>query len=168
MFYGTGEERTKEDFEMLLQEINAYRYLDGESFDFGNGLIENNHEFHYGSEDAYLEMDEENIKEMLESWNKINYWGNYYQNYKKSHKIKKRLNRYECKKMTQKKAKNLTSMIWWATYYREDEGYYKRCYESGRKKYAKYCTNRKVRHRNDFSLKCGGYRKVHDYWWDVF
>jgi len=159
MFYATGEEKTKEDYEILQQEIEAYRTLDGLSFKFGNELIINDGEFGYGSEDGYLGIVAQDLRELLEYWdddrtvNKI-----------KNKRNKPRLNKYERKKLTQQKYKNLSKLRWWTVYYNENEDRYIKIYYSGARKYAKYCSNRKVRNSNNFSLKGGGYRKVFDYW----
>jgi len=162
MFYAIGEEKTKEDYEILQQEIEAYRTLDGLSFQFGNELIINNGEFGYGSEDGYLGMDAQNLCELLEYWDEDNPVK------KKKNKNNKRLNKYERKKLTQQKYKKLSQLKrWWTVYYNEDEDRYIKIYYSGRRKYAKYYSNKKVRNTNDFPLRGNGYRKVFDYWWCV-
>ncbi len=162
MFYATGEEKTKEDYEILQQEIEAYRTLDGHSFKFGNELIINDGEFGYGSEDGYLGMVAQDLREKLEYWDEDNPIK------KTKNKNKPRLNKYERKKLTQEKYKKLSQLRWWTVYYKEDEDRYIKIYYSGARKYVKYCSNRKVRNSNNFSLKGGGYRKVFDYWWYIF
>lgn len=162
MFYATGEEKTKEDYEILQQEIEAYRTLDGLSFQFGNELVINDGEFDYGSEDGYLGMVAQDLRELLEYWDKDN------RKQKLKNKNKIRLNKYERKKIDQQKLKKLSQLNWWAVYYYEQEDRYIRCYLSGGKKYAKYCSKRKVRNSNDFPLRGNGYRKVFDYWWTIF
>lgn len=160
MFYATGEEKTKEDYEILQQEIEAYRTLDGLSFQFGNELIINDGEFGYGSEDGYLGMVAQDLREKLEYWDE--------DRVTKKKKNKPRLNKYERRKLTQQKYKKLSQLRWWTVHYKEDEDRYIKVYYSGRRNYAKYCSNRKVRNNNDFSLRGGGYRKVFDYWWCIF
>jgi|GEM_PF-1877285 len=162
MFYTTGEEKTKEDYEILQQEIEAYRTLDGQSFQFGNELIINDNEFGYGSEDGYLGIDAQNIREVLEYWHEDQIVK------RKNKKNKIRLNKYERKKIDQQKLKKLSELSWWVVYYCDDRQRYIRCNYSGRKKYAKYCSKRKVRNSNDFPLRGNGYRKVFDYWWTIF
>jgi hypothetical protein len=85
----------------------------------------------------------------------------------KSKKKKGKLNQYYKKQLTKRRNKKLC-VFWWAVSYDKETDRYKRYYYSGRKKYAKYCTNRKVRKTNDFPLKDAGYRKCFDYWWTVF
>lgn len=104
MFYATGEEKTKEDYEILQQEIETYRTLDGLSFQFGNELIINDGEFGYGSEDGYLGMVAQDLREKLE------YWGE--DRVIKKKKNKPRLNKYERRKLTQQKYKKLSQLRW--------------------------------------------------------
>lgn len=160
MFYATGEEKTREDYEMLQQEIEAYRTLDGLSFKFGDELIVNDGEYGYGSEDGYLGIDAQNICDMLDYWHEDKSI--------KTKSNKQRLNKHERKKLDQQKLKKLSQLRWYTVYYKEDENRYIKIYYSGARKYAKYCSNRKVRNSNNFSLRGGGYRKVFDYWWCIF
>src|SRR5574344_1073491 len=147
MFYAIGEEKTKEDYEILQQEIEAYRILDGLSFQFGNELIINDNEFGYGSEDGYLGMVAQDLHNVLEYWHEDN-------SIKKiKNKNKKRLNKYERKKIDQQRLKRLSKLSWYTAYYYEDENRYIKIYYSRRRKYAKYCSNRKVRNTNDFPLR---------------
>jgi HD superfamily phosphohydrolase len=162
MFYATGEEKTKEDYEILQQEIEAYRTLDGQSFRFGNELIVNDDEFGYGSEDGYLGIVAQDLREKLEYWHEDN------PIQKVKNKSKKRLNKYERRKIDQQKLKRLSELSWCTAYYCKDRQRYIKIYYSGRRKYAKYCSKRKVRNSNDFPLKGNGYRKVFDYWWTIF
>lgn len=162
MFYATGEEKTREDYEILQQEIEAYRALDGLSFKFGDELIVNDGEYGYGSEDDYLKIDAQNINE------KLNYWHEDNPIQKVKNNNKQRLNKYERKKIDQQKLKRLSKLSWYTVYYKEDENRYIKIYYSGARKYAKYCSNRKVRNSNNFPLRGGGYRKVFDYWWCIF
>lgn len=141
MFYATGNEKTKEDFEVLLQELTAYLEL-------GNG-----------HEDAYLKNDIKIIESILRNWQR-----KYISGQCRTHK----LNRYERKKITQQRYKRLHKLRWWTVYYKEEENRYIKIFYSGRRKYAKYCSNRKVRNSNEFSLRGGGYRRVYDFWWTVF
>jgi hypothetical protein len=161
MFYATGEEKTKKDYEILQQEIEAYRTLDGQSFKFGNELIVNDDEYGYGSEDGYLGIDAQNLREKLDYWHEDKIIK------KVKNNNKQRLNKYERKKIDQQRLKRLSNH-WWTVYYKEDENRYIKIYYSGRRKYAKYCSNRKVRNSNDFPLRGNGYRKVFDYWWTIF
>jgi hypothetical protein len=137
------------------QEIEVYRKLAGVPFDFGTGLITDDST---QSEDVYWKMEQENIKNQI--WDLFNQ-----KNRKTKYKYK---NKYIRKQIGKNKLKRLSKVSWWFAYYDKDKGRHIRCYESGRKKYAKWCSDRAVRNRNDFPLKGGGYRKVYDYWWVVF
>jgi hypothetical protein len=85
-------------------------------------------------------------------------------------KIKKkyRMNRYKRKQITKDKLIKLSKTSCYFVYYNEKEDRYVRWYLSGVRKYAKWCSDRAVRNRNDFSLKGAGYRKCFDYWWTIF
>lgn len=85
-------------------------------------------------------------------------------------KIKKKYkqNRYARKQITKDKLIKLSKITWWVVGYNDGEKRYKRYYESGRKGYAKWCSKRKVRNSNNFSLKGNGYRKCFDYWDCIF
>lgn len=69
MFYGE-DLKDEQDYIDLLIEIEAYQNIDGEDFDFGNGLITN--EMSYGSEDAYYEMDIQTLEDIIEYWESDN------------------------------------------------------------------------------------------------
>ena len=76
-----------------LDEIRAYRELEGEVFDFGEGEMKI--EGWYGSEDAYYEMclpEESGYDEYNQKYN--------CHKPKPKKKHKKRLNQYERKKLT--------------------------------------------------------------------
>ena len=144
-------------------ELEAYRRLNGQSFDFGTGLIKWDDP---KSENIYWKMEQQDVE------NYIDYLENNYQNKNKINKtsqnIRKRLNKYNRKQIDKIKLKKLSKISWWNCYFNEEENKYVRCYLSGRKGYAKWCSKRIVRHRNDFSLKGNGYRKVYDYWNCIF
>lgn len=146
-----------------LIEIRAYRALQNESFDFGSGLIENNNN---GSEDDYYKMQEEKIiKEIEKEKKKI-------RNNKHKAKKTRRKNKHYLNKKAKERLKRLHKQGVYTVYkaVNKDTGkeYPYKFYLTGRRKMAKRQTNKKVRKRNDFSLKGAGYRKVHDYWWEVF
>lgn len=161
MYYTTGKEKTKEDYEILLQEIKAYRSLDGQDFQFSNELVINDGEFHYGSEDGYLGIEQQYLEEIIHWWD----WCREPYKYKV---LKYKLNRYYKKQLEQKKLKKLSKIAWPMAYFNEDKLRYVRCYLSGSKGYAKWCSKRKVRNVNDFPLVGNGYRKVFDYWNTIF
>lgn len=68
MYYDSKELVTKQDHIDKLVEIQAYRNLDGEPFDFGTGLLVNDGEFRLGSEDAYYEMDIQCLEDIIKNW----------------------------------------------------------------------------------------------------
>lgn len=82
-----------------------------------------------------------------------------------------RLNRYDRKRKTQLKMRKLYNRnCYFVTrkYSREFE-YYQRLYLSGKRKYAKRVTNRKIRHGRNKSKKKGcAYRREFDYWYTLF
>lgn len=155
--YDDKELITKQDYIDQLNEIEAYRSLEGQPFDFGTGLIQN--DLSYGTEEVYWEMDVQDLEESI-------LWWDYSRpkNYKKKPKRRK----YKTKDIDKSKIEKLSKQAWYIAYYYEKENRYIRCYYSGRKRYAKWCSDRAVRNSNDFPLKGGGYRKVYDYWWTVF
>jgi hypothetical protein len=150
------------ELQLDLIEVLAYRELDSQEFDFNDMPTRNTNEFNLGSEDAYYEMDIENINQAILD---LKYQKYINRNIIKTKKPK--LNQYQRKLIDRQKLKKLINYSWWTVYYHEEEDWYERCYVSGRKGYAKYCSRRKVRHTNEFKLKGNGYRKVYDYWWDV-
>lgn len=148
--------------ELILDiiEINAYRDLENETFIFGSIELKNDGEYKMGSEEVYYEMELQYLEEALLALKENKFIVNRSKNI--------RLNRYERKKITQKRLKKIHSYTWWTTSYDENLDIYKRHYISGCKKYAKYCSRRKVRNSFDFPLKGNGYRKCFDYWWTIF
>jgi hypothetical protein len=145
-----------EEYILDLEEIKAYRSLEGVSFDFGTGLIEN--ELSYGTEEALWEMEQQNLEEIIDNWDSEK------QNTKKK---KHKLNHYNQKQIDKIKLKKLANHVY-TIYFNDKAGIYKRFYISGCRKYAKWCTNRTIRHRNDFPLKYSGYRKTFDYSWCIW
>jgi hypothetical protein len=147
------------EIEELYADIQAYRSLEGLEFDFGDGMILN--ELLQGTEEAYWEMDLQDLEDLL----------SYYENRPPPLPKKVRLNRYECKKITQKKLKKLHDLHCY--FVRIDSfnelGFYRRVYLSGRRGYAKWCSRRAVRNREDFTTyKSNSYRKVFDYGWTLY
>ena len=139
-------------------ELETYRRLNGQSFDFGTGLITWDDP---KNEDIFLKMEQLDIENYMDNLE------NNHQN-KFNQKIRKRLNKYSRKQIDKIKLKKLSKISWWNCYFNEKENRYIRCYLSGRKGYAKWCSKKAVRHRNDFSLKGNGYRRVYDYWNCIF
>lgn len=136
-----------------LDEIRTYRELEDETFDFGEGKMKI--EGWYGSEDAYYEMC------LSEECGDIEYKTN-----KKPKKKKKtKLNQYARKQICKKKLNKLYNYVWWAVGCRDK--YKKRYYLSGKKKFAKKRTNKKIRRYKGNVANGSGYRKMYDYWWSI-
>jgi hypothetical protein len=156
--YDGGELKTKQDYIEQLKEIEAYRSLDGLPFDFGTGLIPN--EMSLGSEDAYYEMDIQNLEGIIEYWD-------YVDDTKKRRKYKDKLFKYYKRKIDQKKLSKLYNETWWAV---QDCGEYKkRCYIGSRTTFLKKYSNKIVRrYVNEVSVKGNGYRRLFDYWWEIW
>lgn len=148
-----------------LKEVRAYRNLQSKGFDFGTGLITNDSN---ESEDAYYEMEEQDILDCIEN---IQYIMREY-NEEIINKKSRRYNRYNRKRIREKKLRDLEEKGAYATTTKESEEgkeYLTRFYLSGRKTFAKKQSNKVIRKsRNNFSLYGGGYRKKYDYWWTVY
>ncbi len=150
---------TKKQIQELItdwNELEAYRQMQGESFDFGTGLILNEGK---GSEDVYWKIEQHMIDDAL----------NYLENreFKMSkRKLKTKPNKYFRRDIKNNKLKKLSKYVY-TIYYNEDCQRYIQFYLSGVKSYAKWCTNRKVRNSYEVSNH-GNYRKAFDYWWTVF
>ena len=135
-----------------LEEIKAYRELEKQTFDFGQGKMKM--EGGYGSEDIYYKM-----CLLEECKGKRNC---------KQPKAKKkvRLNKYERKKIDKNKLNKLKELTWWGVC--DDGEYLKRLYLSRSRKNAKRFSNRKVRRYKGGISKGGHYRKFYDYWWKIW
>ena len=77
-------------------------------------------------------------------------------------------NRYSRKMIGRHKLKKLYQTSLWTVNYNEEENRYIRCYYSGRKGFAKWCSDKAVRNSNNFPLRGAGYRKCFNYWYTVF
>ncbi len=145
--------------ECTLEEVLAYRELENEYFDFGEGDMKMTGV--YGSEDAYYEMDIENYIDQVESRAV---------EYKPKTKIRKRTHPYYRKKIDQRKMRKLRDEIWWGVRKKvSDNGdvYYKRDYVSSRRKWIRKRANKKVRKTNNVGNH-GNYRRVYEFWWDIW
>jgi hypothetical protein len=154
-----------EELKLDLIEIEAYRRLNKETFDFGHGEIENNSSV---SEDEYYRMEQAAINEL------------YYDDYDDIIKLirqKKRIsttrhNRYLCKLKSYQRLKQLQDYAWHITYYDEDKKRYVRCYGGMKpKRDAKQASRRRVRNRMkhlEFTFKGNEYRRLYDYWWELW
>ena len=140
--------------ECTLEEVIAYRELEGVPFNFGTGLL--HWDFIYGTEEAYYKMRIE--AELVE---------------REAISLKTRQTSrptppptyHARKKIDQEKIKKLQRVGWWLT--GKQEGYYKRYYYSDRRKHIKKMANKKVRRAKDIGNHAN-YRKVTDYWWLLF
>lgn len=143
--------------ECTFEEILAYRELENEYFDFGEGLMRASDGKY--SEDAYYEMRIQQEEELrLEQ--KYNYV-----KYEHRPKMKVRPNQYARKQICKAKLNRLHDEgSWWTVW---DKGTHKvRCYISPRAKHHKKYSNKKVRKTQSVGNH-GNYRKVYDYWWEV-
>ena len=156
--YNEKEIKTKQDAIDTLEEIRAYQNLEGLSFDFGNGLIQN--DLSYGTEYVYWKMDAQVLEDIIEDWE--------YDYKSQSNNSRQRPNKHYRKIIGIRKLKKLLKSSCYTVYYNEKENRYVRWYLSGRKGFAKWCSDRAVRNRNDFPLRGAGYKRCYDYWWQVF
>lgn len=147
--------KSKEELIIDWYELEAYRSLNGQPFDFGTGLITRDDP---ASEEVYWKMEQWDIENMIDDLE-----NNQYIIKRKSKRIK-----YKTKEIDKQKLKKLAQISWFPVYYSEDKGRYVRCYVSGCRKHAKWLTNRVIRHTNDFPLRGNGYRRVVDYWGILF
>jgi len=144
-----------------LIEIRAYKSLQNEPFDFGNGIIENSNK----SDDTYYEKQEKEIKDKLNQIEKKQ------EDKKIIKKQKKEYSRYYLNKREKNRLKNLNNQGVYLIYEIENKDtgkkYIRRYYISRAKKIAKRRANKMVRKENDFPLKGNGYKKVYDLWWEI-
>lgn len=158
-----------EETELDLIEIRAYRTLQSAPFDFGAGIIYC--DGIYGSEDAYYEMEEQELEDYLYGLigeKRFNY--NHSDNIPKK-KLRKRLNKYLRKKITLQKYKKLSKSLrhsWYGIYYSEEKQRYIRIYFSGSRKVIRKESEKKVRRINDFKFKGSNFKKVYDFWYELF
>lgn len=143
--------------ECTFEEILAYRELENEYFDFGEGLMRASDGKY--SEDAYYEIRIQ-WEEELQLEQKYNHL-----NYKPKPKRKIRLNQYARKQICKTKLDRLYDEgNWWTVW---DKGTHKiRHYISPRAKHHKKYSNKKVRKTKNVG-NYGNYRKVYDFWWEV-
>jgi hypothetical protein len=168
LFY-SNDKMTKEDYEVLLQEIMAYRELDYEEFNFSGEPIRNTGEFKLGSEDAYYEMDIQNIEDLLL------YWDDFSIN-KPNKKSKKKQNKYD-RKMYYKKVKhirNIKNINPWCIYVYDFDTdtyrYWEKCYAQSKdlRRIGNNTIRSMIPGKEKFPLNGGGYKKVYDYWNEIF
>lgn len=157
MYYDDRDMKTKQDYVDILNEINAYRELDGQDFDFGTGVIIN--EMCLGSEDAYYGMDIRLLEDIIE------YWNNYS---KPKPKTKKRKNNYINNRKHKNKLQSMVNNHWFPVYNCEEK-YAKRFYRGGGSPFLKKMSNRKIRrYKGDFEPKGNKFHRVYDFWWELY
>lgn len=149
--------KTKQHYIDLLNEVEAYRSLSSESFDFGTGLIIN--EMSYGSEDAYYEIDIQNLKNTIEFWD--------YLICKKYNKNKMRMNKHARKRKQIEKMKRLSEDNNWYPVYHNGV-YLERYYRGGRSAHLKRQSSKIMRqYKGDFCPKGSKFKLVFDFWWEL-
>lgn len=157
-----------EETKLDLIEVKAYRALQSTPFDFGTGVI--CYDGIYGSEDAYYEMEEQELEDYLCGliWEKrFNY--DHPDNISKK-KFKRKPNKYLRKKMTLQKYKKLSKSLrhsWYGIYYNKQKQRYIRIYFSGARKFIHKQSEKKIRKSNNFKLKGSNFKKVYDFWWEL-
>lgn len=125
-----------------LDEVRAFRELEGEVFDFGEGEMKI--EGWLGSEDAYYEMclpEESGYNDEMEEY----YYPKCQSKTKK--KVKYKINHYTRKQIDKVKFDKLSNIGWWIV---QDKGTHK--------------IIRKAKNVGNYS----NYRKLYDYWYEVF
>ncbi|MCK2000592.1 hypothetical protein MZM54_04185 [[Brevibacterium] frigoritolerans] len=154
--YKNGDFNSKQDYIDLLNEIEAYRALDGLDFDFGTGLIVN--EMSYGSEDAYYEMDIQSLEEIIEFWDE--------EHIPVIRKRKERTHKRYLKQKHKAKLNHLSDKSWSTV--RERDGWKQRCYRGGRSAFLKKRSNKKVRrYIGGLPPKGNTHNRIFDFWWSL-
>jgi hypothetical protein len=153
--YNTKELKTKQDYIDVLNEINSYRELDGQDFDFGTGLLIN--EMSYGSEDAYYEMDIQTLEDIIDYWDFDNEISKFFT---------LRPHKYSRKRSYKLKYKRLSENDWFPVW---DKGsYLKRYYRGRRSSFLKKASSKKIRQcTDDFQFKGNKHKRVFDFWWEL-
>lgn len=154
--YNSDELKTKQDYINQFNEINAYATLDGEDFDFGTGVI--NNDMSYGSEDAYYEMELQDLAEIIEYWED--------EKPKKKSKRKQRRDRRSMKQKENQRMEFLKEIHWGVV--TDMNGFNQRIYRGKRSRYLKKKSNKQVRKYKDKIASGAGYRKVFDFWWELY
>lgn len=164
------------ELEMDLIELEAYRTLQSEDFDFGTGLIK--YKGIYGSEDAYYEMDQQDVEDVLEDLNWMQ--NNYYLSEQDDLEVKtnKRNINLHNKRKYKKKLKCMADNYNGRYYYviLEKENIFGQSYllmnhsryGPGCKKRVRKNSNKKIRQYKKGISNSGGYRKVYDYTFETW
>lgn len=158
------------ELKLDLIEIKAYRRLQNyEQDNFGFEYDDNEDTSYIGSEDAYYEMDEQYLEDMIIDYKNYIFESSFHVKSKKT-----KLNRYDKKQITKTKLKKLLAN--YSRYYVVyDNGIYiERHYLSShngdkvsRAKTYKRISNKRVRNSKNFKLKGRNYTKVFDYWCEI-
>ncbi len=157
-YYDKSELKTLNDHIFQLKEIEAYRELDGQDFDFGNGLIIN--KMSLGSEDAYYEMDIQVLEDKIANWEYKNRHNKPRNNSK--YKLHRRVYEQKEKKRLEflSKVSRMNVM--------ERSGCLQRCYRGKRSAHLKKKSNRRIRYyKGDISSKGRMCHKLFDFWWEL-
>lgn len=156
--FQSDEAKTKDDYVQLLNEIIAYRELDGEDFDFGTGLIKN--DMSLGSEDAYYEMDMCTLENIIINWD-----FNQEAKHRKKHEQKPHKRHYQ--KREKDRVSRLSKISWIKVI--EREGWQQRCYRGKRSRYLKRQSNKKIRrYKGKLPPKGSTHYKIFDFWWEMY
>lgn len=143
--------------ECTIEEVLAYRELENEYFDFGEGLMSPLSSKLF--EDVYYKMRiqwEEDLQ-LEEEYSHLN---------NKTIPKKARLNHYARKQIDKIKLDKLHKAgNWWTVV--DKDTHKKRCYIGSRSAYNKKRSNKKVRKTKNIG-DGGNYKKVYNYWWEVF
>lgn len=141
-------------------EVNAYRELESETFDFGTG--EMRMEGLLGSEDAYYEMDLQELEERRQEKEQ-----EYYNRPLTIENNIKRVNKlYKRKEIDQKKLRDLSKITFWFV---EDKGdYCKKHYYSRARKVLRNLSNKRVRSYKGEISNGSHYKKIYDFYWNLF
>lgn len=177
------ELKTKQDLIDRREELTAYAILDGQSFDFGTGMITNSLSF--GSEDFYLDHD----LKMLE-W-LINEWDDYTPNRKAldideleqcheywyppiKHNRKQRDNKYARNRKHKDDLWSAVERKFYPVYIpwnskANNAGYPKREYRGSRSAYLKKQSSKRIRiYKGELPKKGNAHRRVFDFWWELY
>jgi len=144
-------------------ELEAYRILQCKSFDFGNGLIVNESK---ESEDVYYKMEQQAIDDCIYDIE------NEYLKSKKCIKNSGYVSNYYMNKAYDKQKLNiLKDIVWWAVHEKKNEesNYMVRSwFATNKKRFYKKYSNKQVRRNNDFKMNGNSYKKVFDFWWEIW
>lgn len=143
-----------------LAEIKAYRELENETFDFGNGPMKMEHTL--GSEDAYYEMDIQEHEDAIETA-RLEYLDDL-ENRDYNVEKPKRINRRN-KRKDKIKNKKLQSAGWWIV--SDNETHLSRIYRGKRSSYIKKKNNKKLRRAKNVG-KRGHFKKVTEFWYELW